>query len=358
MSKEFFQRIINAINPPPVVVPSPLILTAQPLIPTTQLPINTGSSDPLTMQSSDMLGALGTEHDSGPSEHTQAGDQVAPNGDAPTSNPIKEAEQVADAEGSEQDVEEYCQKCVQCEIVTVEMLKKVFSNASTAELKTAANELNYSISLGNLDSHERISHFLGQCRHEGGKKILVSENLDYAESALKLLFSYYKKNPAEAKKHGRNSKHAADQEAIANHAYSNRIGNGDATTGDGWKFRGRGIKQLTGRGNYRAFTKSHKALWGEDINFEENPDLLSTEGKYAVRSAISFWIDNSLYSLADAGVTESASKKISAKINPGEKPPNSNRYSFSKEIFTSREFENICFNKSNKNSNQEAKNPK
>lgn len=390
---ELWQKITSQPDTP-LPQPTTQIPKQSPMptpLPTGDNPVISGNNTPvmqtadmttnaITIQSGDTLGGLGAEHgfdwqdsqiirdgqtyDIGhgpgkiPPEQIRPGDQVVPDGNVLATNSVKKAEQAAEKQGSEQDPEEFCQKCLQCDLVTAKMLKNIFSSAATDELKTAANELNYSISLGNLDSHERITHFLGQCRHEGAKKILVSENLNYSETALKKLFSYYKKNPDKAKEHGRNSAHAADQEAIASHAYANRIGNGDASTKDGWKFRGRGIKQLTGRANYRAFTKSHKKLWGEDVDFESDPDLLSTDGKYAVRSAISFWVDNSLYSLADGGMTVAASNKISAKINPGEKPPNANRYNFSKEIFDSKKFESICFNKLAQNSNKKAKEPK
>jgi len=239
-----------------------------------------------------------------------------------------------------------------CNLVTSEMLKAVFSSAAVEDLKIAAAEINYSISIGKLDTHNRMSHFLGQCRHEGAKQISISEDLTYSTN--------YKSNPKIADKHGytdKNNKGAADQVSIANNAYANRIGNGDASSGDGWKFSGRGIKQLTGRANYRAFTKSHETLWNEGVDFEESPDLLVTEVKYAIRSAVSFWVDNKLYLLADSGLTKSVSNQISAKINPGEQPPHTDRYSFTKQIYDSNKFKNTCFNKTSTNSNSKAKKP-
>lgn len=142
----------------------------------------------------------------------------------------------------------------------------------------------------------------------------MEENLNYRATVLPRLFSYFRRNPPEAQRYGRTPDHPANQEAIANRAYANRIGNGDVASGDGWRFRGRGLKQITGRANYRSFTEEHEALFGEAIDFESNPDLLS-EPKYAVRSALHFWVDNDLHALADRGVVRSAADAITRVIN-------------------------------------------
>jgi predicted chitinase len=110
----------------------------------------------------------------------------------------------------------------------------------------------------------------------------------------------------------------SDFEAIANGAYGGRVGNGSHSSGDGWLYRGRGLKQLTGRGNYRAFTLWHIrniAEWpDEDLDFENNPDLL-TQIKYAVRSAAFFWVTNGLHVQADLGPTSQTVEKITDIVN-------------------------------------------
>jgi predicted chitinase len=142
------------------------------------------------------------------------------------------------------------------------------------------------------------------------------ESLDYRADRLGLIFSYFRRNPDEALLYGRTADHPADQEAIANRAYADRNGNGNVECGDGWRFRGRGLKRVTGRANYRAFTEDHAQMFGEQIDFEAEPDLLETP-RYAVRSALWFWHANDLFSLADAGINSAAADSITAIINRG-----------------------------------------
>jgi len=108
--------------------------------------------------------------------------------------------------------------------------------------------------------------------------------------------------------------HPADRVAIANRAYANRIGNGVIESGDGWAYRGRGLFQLTGRGNYREFTEWHANAFDEGINFEAKPDR-AAEPVYAVRSAVFFWLNRDLPALADAGLTDEATDSITRRIN-------------------------------------------
>lgn len=297
-------------------------------------------------------------------EQIQPGDRVIPSADSAEviESPTAPAKEVAEELGSDTPVDCIASSCPKCDLITASMLSEVFTSATSSEHSAAATELNYSITVGEIDSHERISHFLGQCRHEGAKKILVSESLIYSASALKGLFSYYIRNPKKAEEHGytdSSNKSAADEEAIANHAYANRIGNGDAASGDGWKYRGRGIKQLTGRDNYHRFTELHNSIWGEDVDFEEAPDLIATDVKYAIRSALAFWVDNGLSGLADGGMTRSVSHQITDVINPFEKNTdngrNANRWSYSNQIYSSDTFKEVCFNTSVAKHNSKAK---
>lgn len=128
----------------------------------------------------------------------------------------------------------------------------------------------------NLTDYQ-AAHFFGQCSHETGNFTVFSENLNYsAEGLLKIFGKYF--NPTTA------NQYARKPEAIANRVYANRMGNGAESSGDGWKFRGRGAIQLTGKSNYLSFATS--------INKPEimnNPDLVSSE--YSFESA-KFFFDN------------------------------------------------------------------
>ncbi|WP_227461267.1 glycoside hydrolase family 19 protein [Cupriavidus pauculus] len=103
-------------------------------------------------------------------------------------------------------------------------------------------------------------------------------------------------------------------------AYGGRaeLGNGDYASGDGWRYRGRGLKQLTGRANYKAFAKWHATLqseWPQEIlDFEANPELL-VQPKYAARSAAYFWVDHALHEIADKGSTDAHVNSITAIVN-------------------------------------------
>lgn len=149
-------------------------------------------------------------------------------------------------------------------------------------------------------------------------------------SSLIAKFSHFRNHPDQANAHGYhqvrpikadgNTMNQSDFEAIANGAYGGRIelGNGDYTSGDGWRYRGRGLKQLTGRANYRAFTRWHASLqneWPEDVlDFETIPDLL-VQPKYAARSAAYFWISHNLPAEADKGASTAQVNAITAIVN-------------------------------------------
>ncbi|MCD7099395.1 hypothetical protein [Stenotrophomonas sp. MMGLT7] len=124
------------------------------------------------------------------------------------------------------------------------MLRAVFESRSvdTAKLQSFVDEINENIEGYKLDTNLRLSHFFAQVREEAGANARTVENLDYSPEGLKGTFSYFRRNPSEAELYGRTSAHSADQEAIANRAYSNREGHGDPSLGEGWKYRGRGLK--------------------------------------------------------------------------------------------------------------------
>ncbi len=149
----------------------------------------------------------------------------------------------------------------------------------------------------------RLAHFLAQCGHESGGFRVTQENLNYSAKGLNGIFKKYFPTEAAAAAYARNP------QKIANKVYANRMDNGSEASGDGYKFRGRGYIQLTGRANYTLFGKAI----GEDI--ANNPDLVS--GKYALLSAAWFWSKNGLNKLADGGASDSVVTSITKRVNGG-----------------------------------------
>ena len=154
-----------------------------------------------------------------------------------------------------------------------------------------------------LNTPLRLSHFLAQAGHESGGFKAVTENLNYGAKGLRSIFGKYFTTDAKALEYERKP------EKIANLVYGNRMGNGAETTGEGFKFRGRGYIQLTGKDNYIAFDK----VVEEDLI--ANPDLVST--KYPLLSAAWFFHKNGLHKIADEGSTETVVTKITKRVNGG-----------------------------------------
>jgi predicted chitinase len=157
-------------------------------------------------------------------------------------------------------------------------------------------------------------------RVEVGDDYALVESLRYRPSKL-LDFSYFASRPEEAELYGyKPGIQDANQVEIANRAYNGvtgntQLGNGDIASGDGWKYRGRGLKQLTGRYNYTEFNKKYPELWpAENIDFGTNPEKLE-EPTYAARSAVYFWLKNRLYEIADQGSENEKINSITAIIN-------------------------------------------
>ena len=152
-----------------------------------------------------------------------------------------------------------------------------------------------------INTPQRIAAFIAQCSHESAGFTALKENLNYRpETLMKLFGSHFPGGMAEAQQY---CSKPNKQEAIANRIYANRMGNGDEASGDGWKFCGRGLIQLTGRTNYSWFAASLH------ITPEQAEEYLQTfEG--AAQSACWFWETNNLNSLADAGDILNMTKKI------------------------------------------------
>ncbi len=148
-----------------------------------------------------------------------------------------------------------------------------------------------------INTPKRVAAFVAQCAHESGGFKFLKENLNYRAESLVKVWPRYFPDMATAKRYEKKA------EMIANRAYANRMGNGPEESGDGWRFCGRGLIQLTGRNNYQSFADSIET----DIN--DIPDYLQTfEG--AVQSACWFWENNGLNRWADAGDIVTLTKKI------------------------------------------------
>jgi putative chitinase len=163
-------------------------------------------------------------------------------------------------------------------------------------------ELWYVMSKFGINTPERLAHFLGQCHHESGGFKFTTENTNYSEVGLKKRFNKYFKDKDI-------SKYARNPEKIANLVYANRMGNGNEASGDGFRFRGRGYIQLTGKNNYKAFDK----FVDDDIVL--NPDLVAT--KYPLLTAAWFWDVNDLNEICDKGVNKSTIFAVTKKVNGG-----------------------------------------
>jgi putative chitinase len=149
----------------------------------------------------------------------------------------------------------------------------------------------------------RLAHFLAQCGHESGGFRVTQENLNYSAKGLAGIFKKYFPTEAAA------TPYARQPQKIANKVYANRMANGSEASGDGFKFRGRGYIQLTGRDNYTQFGKAI----GEDMTV--NPDKVASN--YALLSAAWFWSKNGLNKLADGGATDPVVTSITKRVNGG-----------------------------------------
>jgi putative chitinase len=168
-----------------------------------------------------------------------------------------------------------------------------------------------------IKTPQRIAGFLSQCAHESGGFERLQENLNYSADGMAGIwpkrFAVMGPDGKPAKKDGKNQPNKfalalhRKPEMIANVVYSSRMGNGPTESGEGWLYRGRGLKQLTGKDNHRACSA------GLGVDLVANPDLL-LEPIYAARSAAWFWATNNCNKFADAGDIEGLTKKINGGL--------------------------------------------
>ena len=179
--------------------------------------------------------------------------------------------------------------------LNIEKLKGHIPDVVIAQIPDTAKKFN-------ITNNLRLAHFLSQCGHESGGFKAVSENLNYSADGLKKIFGkYFPGTLAES--------YARQPEKIAARVYGGRMGNGDESSKEGFKFRGRGYIQLTGKANYTSFTK----FIGEDCI--ANPDLVAT--KYPLASAAFFFDSNKLWSICDKGADDATVTAVTKRVNGG-----------------------------------------
>jgi len=179
-------------------------------------------------------------------------------------------------------------------ILTQEQLKQMVKNPHIDKWYAALEQL---LDDYEINTPQRVAAFVAQCAHESGNFVFIKENLNYKAASLMKTFGKYFPTADIA------AQYANKPERIANRVYANRMGNGDEASGDGWRYCGRGLIQLTGRDNYTFFAGSM------DIPVEEAAEYLATfEG--AAQSACWFWETNNLNRYADSGDIKGLTRAI------------------------------------------------
>ena len=179
-------------------------------------------------------------------------------------------------------------------ILTLSQLKQMVKNPHTDHWYAALEQL---LDDYEINTPQRVAAFVAQCAHESGNFVFIKENLNYKAASLMKTFSKYFPTADIA------AQYANKPERIANRVYANRMGNGDEASGDGWRYCGRGLIQLTGKDNYTFFAGSM------DIPVEEAAEYLATfEG--AAQSACWFWETNNLNRYADSGDIKGLTRAI------------------------------------------------
>ena len=184
-------------------------------------------------------------------------------------------------------------------LITVEQFKELFPRNQNAE--DWVDAINDILPDFEINTPKRVAAFLAQCGHESGGFSVLKENLNYSAEGLNKIFKKYFPTLESAQPYARNP------EKIANKVYSNRMGNGDEASGDGWKYRGRGPIQLTGKDNYRAFANDY---FEDPETLLNDPDLLIDHIPTSLLAAVWFWQKNKLNVQADAGDIKTMTRKI------------------------------------------------
>lgn len=188
-------------------------------------------------------------------------------------------------------------------VLTVENLKIIAPHVKVINLNRYTSPLNSITKTYEINTALRLAHFIAQVGHESNSFNSDTENLNYGAPGLRNTFSRYFTTDELAMQYKRKP------EMIANRVYANRLGNGDEASGDGWKYRGRGLIQLTGKENYQKFSNTVT----EDI--VNTPDLLASDSTLAVKAACWFWNSRNLNRYADEDDVRQITKRINGGYN-------------------------------------------
>lgn len=186
-------------------------------------------------------------------------------------------------------------------MLTLPSLRAAAPAASSVACATYAEPLCTATKEFGIDTNARLAAFLAQILHESGNLRYVVENLNYDAQRLRAVFGRYFTSDEAAR-------YAHKPEAIANRVYAHRLGNGNEASGDGWRYRGRGLIQITGRANYDACGR------GLGLDLLAEPALLEHPIQ-AARSAAWFWHSRNLNKLADARDIEAITRRINGGLN-------------------------------------------
>lgn len=187
--------------------------------------------------------------------------------------------------------------------LTAAQMRRAVYNVGREHLEGFVGAVNkYGAAFG-IDTPMRLAHFVAQVLHETGGLKTLEENLNYSAKGLRQVFpKYFTEAQAAA--------YARHPELIANRVYANRLGNRDESSGDGWRYRGRGCIQLTGRANYRAYGQSRHCV-GDVAN---HPEWLG-QMPGAAKSAMWYWQQHGCNALADKDDVEAVTRRVNGGLN-------------------------------------------
>ncbi|WP_436892942.1 glycoside hydrolase family 19 protein [Siccibacter turicensis] len=213
-------------------------------------------------------------------------------------------------------------------LITLEMVLAANLNENKLQCERVLPYLNKYAKAYKMEDKKEIAHFLSQIGHESGFSI-TEENLNYSAKGMRRIFGCIK-GPAQYNKNtddcnlGRlrdklwtqESSYAHKPENLANYVYASRMGNDGESSGDGYKYRGRGMIQLTGKDGYRYFTNKHNEMSPDDKrDFVEQPDLVISDTEYGVESAFSFWVSKGLNKTARTLSVQDVTQKVNGGQN-------------------------------------------